>query len=110
MSLASEIAAGFSQAQGLFAQAQGAPAADSKNFQLAGAAYQGVLNEVKTSAEGTASGVEIVRELQIVATRDQFGAKPDPAKRLTVAALDASWTLADVSESSTHFFLTCVPA
>lgn len=110
MSLSTLLASAAVSAQRTLAQMGGAVTPTTTNFTLGGTAYQGVLNELRASALGEGSGIEVVRELHIVATRSQFASKPDAATRPAVVALDANWYLTDVGESSLHYFLTCKPA
>lgn len=98
-----------SEAQRQFATMGGAATPTSANFTLAGTDYQGVLNEVSTQVPATATGFEIIRELQIVAERTQFAAKPDASARPTITALGATWYLTNVGESPLHYMLTARP-
>ncbi len=109
MSLASEMQAAAAEAQGILAELGGAKPG-KKNFTLSGVAYFGVLHETSAQMPGTATGAEDVRVLEIVATRDQFAARPDAARRPSVGAYGKRWTLTSVGESGIHYRFTCVPA
>jgi hypothetical protein len=109
VSLNSEIAAGFTEAQGLIAEATGMPVGAPGNFTLFGANYTGVLNEINSMMQGTGTGYESIRELHIIMTRTQVAAKPDAAGRPPVVALGKTWLLTAVGESAAHYFLTCRP-
>lgn len=110
MSLAALLTRAATTAQRTLASMDGAAASTSTNFTLNGTAYQGVIVEGTALTEPTATGYEVIKELRITATRDQFAAKPSAAPRLPVTALGGDWYLTAVGESSLHYFLTCRPA
>jgi len=110
MSLASLLRTAATQAQGVLAQLAGATTSSASNFTLNGTTYQGVVVEVSAQVPVSVTGYEIIRELRITATRDQFAAKPSAAPRLPVTALGVNWYLTNVEEGAVHYTLTCKPA
>ena len=97
-------------AQSTLSKMAGAASATADNFTLNGTTYQGVVVEVSAQVPVSVTGYEIIRELRITATRDQFAAKPSAAPRLPVTALGASWYLTNVEEGAVHYTFTCKPA
>lgn len=104
-----QLQAAAAQAQRTLARMAGAAALTTTNFTLSGTAYQGVIDEISAPADGTGTGIETIRLLQIVATRPQFAAKPDAATRPVVAALSANWLLTEVRETPLHYILLARP-
>lgn len=99
----------FSVAAGLFSSALGSPAEPAGQFSLGGTDYLGVLSEVRGQYEGLGQGIEVIKELRIVATRDQFSAAPDPSLRPQLTARGSTWVLTSLEQSEIHYMLTAVP-
>lgn len=109
MSLFDQIKSAATEAESVLAELGGAKPG-KKNFTLNGTTYLGVIEETVAQMPGTATNIETIRELRIVATRTQFTAKPDATSRPIVGAMGTAWHLTAVGESGIHYFLTCHPA
>jgi len=108
MSLASEMASAAGEAQRTLAELGGAQPG-RKNFTIAGRSFFGVLHERAATVPGTGTGYEVIKELQITATKDQFPVPPATAPRALVAALGRNWYVVAVRDAHPLYELTCKP-
>lgn len=108
MSLNQIIAGAARQAQGVLAELGGAEPG-RKNFVIAGVPCTGVIQERQATMPATGTGYEVIKELVITATKDQFSIPPSSAPRALVAALGRNWYVVAVRDAHPLYELTCKP-
>lgn len=106
MSLADIMKSAAAEAQGVLAELGGAKPRQ-KNFVINGVPCFGVLNERTATVPATGTGYEVIAELVITATQDQFTVKPPTAPRSLVSALGRNWYLVAVGDRYPLYELTC---
>lgn len=108
MSLSQIIAGAANEAQTVLAELGGAQPG-RKNFVIAGVPCFGVLHERQATVPATGTGYEVIKELMITVTKDQFTVPPSTAPRALVSALGRNWYVVAVRDAHPLYELTCKP-